>query len=228
MYRKDLISFVEFEKIEAFNMEKLVMKKIVSVLMVCSSVFFLGCSEENEDSTVTTKYDGSWGVTCTDFGGGLYATMTLTVSGGEFSFSQTVFTDSTCTTPNATHSLGQSGDFTIGSAVTTTAGEADQLDLTLATNTATPLTTAVAATFNGSSTCTFTDWAVDVAKNIGGQTCLGESPQDSVGSTDYDLVFIDTTNTPNRLHFGDSATGDGETAETRTTEIDTSFYFSKQ
>lgn len=44
----------------------------------------------------------------------------------------------------------------------------------------------------------------------------------------YDLVYIDTAASPDRLYEGDSSTGDAETDATRPTLIDSSYYFTKQ
>jgi hypothetical protein len=67
---------------------------------------------------------------------------------------------------------------------------------------------------NAYAYCGRTDWQINAAVDIAGETCQ-EHPFWPIGHVLYDIYSVDG----NQLHFGDHATGTGTTDGTRPIEL---------
>ena len=102
-------------------------------------------------------------------------------------------------------------------------------------STITALTSAAASELtnlnNGSSNCSVT-FQANTALDVLHKTCDVEtsSPQMASQSTYYGVVKLDTSETPNRLYFGDNTVAgkDGSSASARPTTYDILMYYVKQ
>jgi hypothetical protein len=80
----------------------------------------------------------------------------------------------------------------------------------------TPLSQAVADSYNSSSECGFTNWQLNTAQSVFGQSCAGYTLP-GAGSALFDIYSISGSN----LYVGDQSTGAGDSTNDRPTALDT-------
>ena len=155
--------------------------------------------------------DGTWSASCQTLNGngppgGASENWTLVFGGGDFTYTSHVFSDGACATPVLT--IVESGGFTLGAAEQTPAGS-DDISFAVASNTATPLTQTETSLLNtannGASACAGVTFTLNQPANISGANCGGgggSSVQTADGSTLINVVYDNTSATPNTLQLG--------------------------
>jgi hypothetical protein len=177
-----------------------------------------GCTAAQTNDTADTSapsadLTGTWASAC-------YATTqtTFTYTDTEFVGTYDEYTDDTCTT--AYHHSEWTGTYAVGH---TDAEGVTPIDLAFLTFTSTALTEDNAAQNNAYAYCGFTDWEVDVERDILGADCYGFSIP--VGGKSLDIYRIDE----DALMFGKGAQITTEPDESsRPTVIDETRVFSRQ
>lgn len=175
---------------------------------------------------------GTWLLSCqqTSF------TTELVVDATSYDATTTTYTDGTCVDPLFTDVY--SNTYLTGQSVTSTNGlPATELDVTLTTVERTLHTDIMVMGYNASTSCGYSDWEIDVPKDITGRDCgsfasgcTSDSTStvcDAAGTTTYTIYGVNDTGT--QLNFGYPTTGrDGTTPAARMNTLFTIIPFVKQ
>ena len=194
--------------------------KLLSFALLAGLIAFSGCKEEDDAVTDSSSIVGTWAGGCeaeSNSSPTTYMSTVITIASTSFSIVDSMHgADSTCdaTIVNFTQSMDLT--YTEGSTGTDSASGKTytELDIVFGASTITPKTQVQADEFIANSKCGFTDWAVDVAKDISGtQGC--DAPPSGYA---YYMAYILETNT---LYLSnDDTTNTGETAATRAIAFD--------
>lgn len=170
--------------------------KILLLLLV--SALLIGCVDSDtefegtDEDPVPPSFQGTFSTGClsrtyTDDEGVVqiyYENRTLTFSGYNYTIKRES-RNASCTETYATREGG--GTFQMKHRVITTSGlEAYRIQSTLSTYTLTPVTDAIASSWNEVSYCGYTDWAVNTPKDVLGCSVEGDK---SAGDTYEDGPF---------------------------------------
>ena len=154
------------------------MKKMLYVLVISLLSFTIfSCAKKDESSstTSTTALEGTWLSSC--HSSGMYYNLnTLTVTGTGVVFKKEMHNDSNCSTDNNTQELTYSS-LSIGDAVTYDNGTKTgaYFSMIFSGATETPNSSYDVTWVNDNSYCGYSDWELNVAKDITGKTCEGST-----------------------------------------------------
>ncbi|CAE79148.1 hypothetical protein AB1A81_05685 [Bdellovibrio bacteriovorus] len=192
------------------------MKKILGIFAV---LFAVGCSKLGEDPSLSEESleGGQWIAFC--FGGNSgWETRKARYDGTNYVESVEVSADSYCNQP--AYSIEEQGTYLVGDKLS--GGLMRKLDRTLTSIKITPLSGLGVSNLNSGSVCGFTDWTINVAREVTGLYCNGSVPPANTTYYDLYLIFplsIDDPEDPiakGDLNFGFRWGGnDGSTEETR-------------
>ena len=118
----------------------------------------------------------------------------------------------------ATESFGSNSTYTLGQ--DTKVEGAVSIDLTLTALTIAPGSDKIANLLNQARYCGYSDWAIGQAKDVTGNSCVGDSPK--VGSQLFSILSVQIgADGKQILAFGDISRGkDGTSVELRPTTLD--------
>ena len=154
---------------------------LILVVVICSS-----CAEkdESDDAEPTTFLEGTWKMACAQSGSSTYSERLDVYKNTSYTNYEHQYSDSACSTGYAT--IRYTYTIAVGSDATMADGSTTATKIT-ATNVGvyiTPKTDALVATLNRQGTCSATDWAKDVEKDVSSKstedTCLDED--DAMGT----------------------------------------------
>jgi len=199
----------------------LMSKKVLNAplyALVVSCLLPVGCAkEEEEEEEAAGELAGTWSTACIskerDSGEiESYSKKTLVFTEASMTTEMSDYdnTDTTCAgTP--LYSINETNTFTVGADVTTPAG-AKILDWTPSKVEATIKTAGAVNQFNGNAQCGFSDWTINVAKDVSTAACGGQALNSAV----YNIYDVDGTS----LKTGELTTeGAGGTAALRPTAL---------
>lgn len=195
------------------------MKQIITIFAVLSLV---ACSQKKEEANEPSEsMEGSaWSTGCVDTGQSVYDKRTANFTGGSFTIVSTMYADSACSTGYI--KMEMAGSYVISGVVSETTNYVG-LDETISSINLTLLDATLVSYYNANSYCGFTNWAINVAKNIAGLTCDG-STISAAGTTGYDIYYASN----GILNFGlYDASHDGMSTATRPVAIDPVYSFTK-
>ncbi|WP_374078933.1 hypothetical protein [Bdellovibrio bacteriovorus] len=181
------------------------------------TVTLVACAKEDDSSE---GLEGSWQTECSK-SSSTSSISSLSFSGGSFTGAALGYAGLTCSTPAIEMNI--TGSYIVGGVVKENP-KSYALDLTYGPTTMKALSQAQVDHFNTNSYCGFTDWTLNVAKDVSGLTC-GGSQVAAVGKKYYDIfaiynysLSIDDVKIHDigDLNFGgNDATYDGSTPEKR-------------
>ena len=151
------------------------MKKILYVLVISLLSFAIySCakkSDSSSSSSTTTELEGTWLASCFS-SGSYYKIDTLTVSGTGMEYKSERHSDSSCSSDNYTQDFTYSS-LSIGDAITYDNGTKTgaYFSMILSGATETPNSSYDVTWVNDNSYCGYSDWELNVAKDITGKTC---------------------------------------------------------
>ena len=152
------------------------MRNIYIILILIFSFTILSCAKKSDTSsttTTTTELEGTWLSSC--HSSGMYYNLnTLTVTGTGVVFKKEMHNDSNCSTDNNSQEWTFSS-LSIGDAVTYESGTKTgaYFSMILSGATETPNSSYDVTWVNDNSYCGYSDWELNVAKDITGKTCDG-------------------------------------------------------
>ena len=155
------------------------MKNFYIILIIFFSFAIFSCAKKSDTSsttTTTTELEGTWLTSCYS-SGSYYKLYTLIVTGTGVVLKKEMHHDSNCSTDNNTQELTYSS-LSIGDAVTYDNGTKTgaYFSMIFSGATETPNSSYDVTWVNDNSYCGYSDWELNVAKDITGKTC---------GSTTY-------------------------------------------
>ena len=150
------------------------MKNIYIILILFLSFSIFSCAKKSDTSsttTTTTELEGTWLTSCYS-SGSYYKLYTLIVTGTGVVLKKEMHHDSNCSTDNNTQELTYSS-LSIGDAVTYDNGTKTgaYFSMILSGATETPNSSYDVTWVNDNSYCGYSDWELNVAKDITGKTC---------------------------------------------------------
>jgi len=199
---------------------------IFSICIISISIFISGCSndsdsrssDDSQDETVSVL-EGSWASTYHENDNSEIEREIWTFEGDTITYVETRYenTGQPTTASDAFLALTSTYSFTIGSPV----GDenATEINYTVESITATPLTQDFADTLNTMAMGGISDWVVNEPRSIAGLNCNGELYHNT-GYTYYNIFKING----NELYFGDENTGDETSEDNRPTDLDSVVY----
>ena len=137
------------------------------------TIFSCAKKDESSSTTSTTALEGTWLSSC--HSSGMYYNLnTLTVTGTGVVFKKEMHNDSNCSTDNNTQEWTYSS-LSIGDAVTYESGTKTgaYFSMIFSGATETPNSSYDVTWVNDNSYCGYSDWELNVAKDITGKTCEG-------------------------------------------------------
>lgn len=165
------------------------------------------------------ELNGAWSTGCMD-DDGTQGNYTYTFSDDSFTGVMTNYNDAECKQGILTFAIQASY---VGGTEAPRA-PAKIFDATVVSVTATLHDARYVDYFNQSTVCGFSDWALDVAKDLTGATC-GDEKMASAGDKMYNIYAI----SGNQLTLGETTDElDGKTPETRPTELDSTYVYTRQ
>ena len=154
---------------------------LILVVVICSS-----CAEkdESDDAEPTTFLEGTWKSACTSSSSSTYSERLDVFKNTSYTNDENQYSDSACSTDYAskryTNTMAVGSDATMADGATT----ATKITITSVGVYITAKTDALVATMNSNSTCSATDWAKDVEKDVSSKstedTCL--NADDAMGT----------------------------------------------
>lgn len=195
------------------------MKQIVTILAI--SVVLTNCQKKAEINSPSESIEGStWSTSCTSAGQGYYDTRSANFTNGQFTMSQSGFSDASCASGYL--KMDVTGTYVFSGVIDDKKNYVG-VDETLASITVTPLSATIVSYYNTNSYCGFTNWTLNVAKNITGLNCGGDQIS-AAGTVGYDIYYASN----GILNFGlYDSTHNGTSTVTRPEELDTAFSFTK-
>ncbi len=187
-------------------------------LMILVMALGLGCEPKKEDD-ISLEGDE---ISTSCFYSTNYRKASAQFRGGNYKHTSFIFTDSSCS--QLAGEISEIGTYSIGSSTSQTGATITQLDLTLNTVTITAKSSSAVTNYNQLNKCGFSDWVIDVAKNVSGLNC-GGAQMPVAGTTVYNIygvVDIDNGSTVKNgdIVFGSAdATNDGSTSQKRFTQL---------
>lgn len=192
-----------------------VMKKTILIIV---AMMLAACAKEGDSAS--ESLEGSWETECAK-GSSTSVIFSLSFNGGSYGGIGRIYEGLTCSTPS--FELSIAGSYSVGGLVKDDP-QAYALDLTYGATMVKPVLQSTVDSFNTTSYCGFTDWALNVAKDISGVTCSGTQTP-AVGTKYYDIFAIYNYSTSingtmihdiGDLNFGyQDSTYDGSTPDKR-------------
>ena len=183
------------------------MKNFYIILIMFLSFTIYSCAKKSDSSSSssTTELEGTWVKSCD--GGSYYRSTTfyykdtVVVSGSNVTWKEEAHNDSNCSSDNYTRDWTYSNGLSIGDAVTFESGTKTgaKFTLTMSGLTETLNNSYEVTLANNNSFCGYSDWELNVAKDVAGKTC---SPHDwdSVGTKRLSVYKNESSTT---IKFGD-------------------------
>lgn len=182
-----------------------------------------GSSDSGDAAAPTvTALDGTWKSDCIEEGDGWYftATMSNTAGSGTSTIAR-YWSQPKCLYP--TSSVVTTRSFVLGAKLA--AVDAYAIDYTYEKVEATIKDQEIVDAANNDSGYGYTDWVIDVAKDVTGKAYNDEATAEvAAGFKSFNIVKIEA----DKLTFGDVATGNMQTAETRPTGLSSALILTKQ
>ena len=183
------------------------MKNIYIILILFFSFTIYSCAKKSDSSSSssTTELEGTWVKSCD--GGSYYRSTTfyykdtVVVSGSNVTWKEEAHSDSNCSSDNYTRDWTYSNGLSIGDAVTYESGTKTgaKFTLTLSGLTETQNNSDEVTLANNNSYCGYSDWELNVAKDVAGKTC-GSHDWDSVNTKRLSVYKNESSTT---IKFGD-------------------------
>jgi len=205
------------------------MKKYILIIV---APFLFACTkkEVTEISSESGSLEGGSWVTGCVYSNSLYEIRSVTFSGGQFTQSLTLYSDSNCSV--AQTKVDITGTYVLSGKLSDNS-DTQKIDETLATSQITPLSSSVASAYNSAALCGDSNWAVGVAKDVAGKTC-SSSTMPAVGAVSYDIYYIWPYSMPSMgvqqgmLNFGyDDGSHDGSSPAQRPDSLDGNYNYSR-
>ena len=196
------------------------MRNIYIILILIFSFTILSCAKKSSTSstaTTTTELEGTWVTNCYASGSSYYI-QTVIVSGTDISNKKEQHTDSSCSTD---YVLWEDtyDSLSIGDEVTfSDATKGQKFTLEVVRFKLTPQPASVVSALNTDNSCGYSDWTLNTAKDITGQTC---------SSTAYDVANTSVQGLYN-LVGNNLFLGTLNTTGSYPTEVSTSITYVKQ
>ena len=183
------------------------MKNIYIILILFFSFTIYSCAIESDSSTssTTTELEGTWVSTCYSYSyyrsTTFYYIDTVVVSGSNVTWKEEAHNDSNCSSDNYTRDWTYSNGLSIGDAVTFESGTKTgaKFTLTMSGLTETLNNSYEVTLANNNSFCGYSDWELNVAKDVAGKTC-GSHDWDSVNTKRLSVYKNESSTT---IKFGD-------------------------
>ena len=195
------------------------MKRFIIIALTLSFSFFVfSCSEEDDAVTDTDPLIATWESDCMidpDQTTESYKERLVASSLTAGTFSRDVYPDTTCATLMMTVDLTASS--IVGSEITIDSGETvTEFDLIFTAASFTPKSATAVSDFNSTSMCGYTDWVLDVAKDVSAklgltQACGGPTLDEAI----YTIYYLSNANTNLQLGDTNNSANDGSTAALR-------------
>ena len=206
---------------------------LIAILLILS---ITSCKPKVEAPVDVPGIEGTWNLkpTCKQSSSSylkIADVFTLTT----FNQTTTVYSDSNCTTPSLT--IAMSGSYIVANILATTYEEEGDIDSTLVVFQITLNTSTLVSDYNTSSYCGYSNWQLNVPKDVLGKNC-GGSTMPSAGAVEYSIyrkVKIGTTSPisliqtyPGDLYFGTSdSTHNGASSAQRFVSGNLSYIYAK-
>ena len=177
------------------------MKNFYIILILFLSFTIYSCakkSDSSSSSSTTTELEGTWLASCFS-SGSYYKIDTLTVSGTGMEYKSERHSDSSCSSDNYTQEWTYSS-LSIGDAVTFESGTKTGAWFTMIFSgaTETPNSSYDVTWVNDNSYCGYSDWELNVAKDITGKTCVGTT----IISANTKLLSLYKNESSNTIQLG--------------------------
>ena len=200
------------------------MQKTVFIILISALVSILSCKKKIEDSSTDTVLTGHWNLktTCQSIIGG-YVQMSYVYTDFDLTQSASVYSDSSCSV--SLFDIQITAQYQLSNLVASDFFY-DKWDLysVLSSYSIEPKSSSQVTSYNTSNYCGFSNWSLNVAKNINGLNC-GGAVIPSVGDVEYSFVvfvkmFIPggpfSSRYPGDMYFGSGdSTHDGKSPEQR-------------
>ena len=176
------------------------MRNIYIILILIFSFTIFSCAKKDESSstTSTTALEGTWLSSCHS-SGSYYKLLTLIVTGTGVVLKKEMHHDSNCSTDNNTQEWTYSS-LSIGDAVTYESGTntGAYFSMIFSGATETPNSSYDVTWVNDNSYCGYSDWELNVAKDITGKTCVGTT----IISANTKLLSLYKNESSNTIRLG--------------------------
>ena len=168
------------------------------MISLLSFTIFSCAKKDDSSSTTTTALEGTWLSSCYS-SGSYYNLATLTVSGTGMVYKKEMHNDSNCSTDNNTQEWTYSS-LTIGDTATYESGTKTGAWFTMIFSgaTETPNSSYDVTWVNDNSYCGYSDWELNVAKDITGKTCVGTT----IISANTKLLSLYKNESSNTIRLG--------------------------
>jgi len=177
------------------------MKNFYIILIIFFSFAIFSCAKKSDTSsttTTTTELEGTWLTSCYS-SGSYYKLYTLIVTGTGVVLKKEMHHDSNCSTDNNTQEWTYSS-LSIGDAVTYDNGTKTgaYFSMIFSGATETPNSSYDVTWVNDNSYCGYSDWELNVAKDITGKTCVGTT----IISANTKLLSLYKNESSNTIRLG--------------------------
>ena len=176
------------------------MKNFYIILIIFFSFAIFSCAKKDDSSstTSTTELEGTWVASCFS-SGSYYKIDTVTVSGTGMVYKSEMHADSSCSTDNNTQEWTYSS-LTIGDTATYESGTKTGAWFTMIFSgaTETPNSSYDVTWVNDNSYCGYSDWELNVAKDITGKTCVSST----IISANTKLLSLYKNESSNTIRLG--------------------------
>lgn len=189
--------------------------RFAPVMVATSALLLANCGKEEEKKEEDTVLKGTWTAACQDASAGsVEATNSqITVVGTRYEDD-----DKTCA-KTAVNRVTAVYGYSIGGDAETPAG-AKQIDLTVTSFKVVFLSSNQISALNSEKICGYSDWAVNVEKELSEAGCDEASSVTKAGSVWYNIFKIDADKLQVGNDSNDEKVYQGKTAETRVREYD--------
>jgi hypothetical protein len=200
--------------------------------LILAIPLLFACEKKKELSSETPSLEGGTWVSGCGYDGSSssYQVRSAGFTGGQFAQGMTIYSGAGCA--SGLIKMDFTGSYVLGGSLYS-GSSMQKLDLTLATLTLTVLNASVVSSYNTSSMCGFSNWALGVGKNVTGLTC-NSSPMPSAGEVTYDIYNFEDVSIPSMgivegtLNFGyNDASHDGTSDATRPDSLNGNFDFTR-
>ena len=168
------------------------------MLFFSFAIFSCAKKDDSSSTTSTTELEGTWVASCFS-SGSYYKIDTVTVSGTGMVYKSEMHADSSCSTDNNTQEWTYSS-LSIGDAVTFESGTKTGAYFSMIRSgaTETPNSSYDVTWVNDNSYCGYSDWELNVAKDITGKTCVGTT----IISANTKLLSLYKNESSNTIQLG--------------------------
>jgi len=202
----------------------------IKLLALVAVVFSFGCADSGGGSgssgvgIIGNLESANWSTSCLSRSSGGYIKSTAQMVSGTFTIAYYYYSDSSCASLSVIAT--ETGTYTATDMNTDGDGT---LDKTLGNLLVTPKSTSTVNSYNSSTVCGYSDWALDTTKSVLGRTC-GTSTYPLAGAMQYDIYrIIQLSEDPfsaGDLKFGAPTSGhDGSSSSQRYDTLDSSLIY---